>query len=283
MKFLHGRTRSRGVRGGTTTLRLPEPLMWGQLPPSCDGSLEPCNSTGVTSTPIALVYARVSTGQQADSGLSLDSQEREVITRAEADGYTVEVIREEGRSGKNMTGRPLLTAALHRLDAGDAQALYVSKLDRLARSARDALDMRHRAEVNDWRLVITTTGADTGTPAGRMMFTMLAGVAEMELDLIRERHAAWHAEAWERGKRWGVDYGPRSEIDPEVEARILAARDAGDTYTAIADRLNSEDVPTARGGSWHPTTVRKVVKRAERVNATERPRPTHRRRKRVNT
>ena len=76
---------------------------------------------------LALAYVRVSTGRQAESGLSLDGQERRVIAEAEAAGYVVEVLREEGRSAKNITGRPLLVSALARLAAGEKIPLAEAK------------------------------------------------------------------------------------------------------------------------------------------------------------
>lgn len=209
---------------------------------------------------LALCYVRVSTGQQADSGLSLDAQERRVIAEAEAAGYEVEIVREEGRSAKSITGRPLLADALDRLDGGGAAALYVAKLDRLARSAYDALGVRHRAEGKGWRLVITELGADTATASGRMVFTMMSAVAEMELDTIRERHRAWHAEARERGKVWGVNYGPRSALPREVVERITRERESGRTLSAIANGLNADGITTAKGGRWSTGTVAYVLR-----------------------
>lgn len=209
---------------------------------------------------IALAYVRVSTGQQAESGLSLDAQERRVIAEAEAAGYVVEVLREEGRSAKSITGRPLLLDALARLAAGEADALYVAKLDRLSRSTYDALGVRNLAEVQDWRLVVTELGADTATPQGRLMFTLMAAVAEMELDTIRERHRAWHAEARERGKVWGRNHGPRTALPVEVLGRISFEREAGKSLRAIAAGLTADGVPTSRGGSWHASTVAAVLR-----------------------
>jgi DNA invertase Pin-like site-specific DNA recombinase len=208
---------------------------------------------------IALCYVRVSTGQQAESGLSLDAQERKVIAEAEAAGYTVEVIREEGRSGKNITGRPLLAATLDRLDRGDAAALFVAKLDRLARSAFDALSVKRRADAAGWRLVVTELGADTGSAVGTLVFTLVSAVAEMELAAISERHKAWHAEARARGQVWGVTHGPRSSLPRDVVDRILLERAQGRTLAAIAAGLEADGVPTSRGRRWYPSTVAGVL------------------------
>ena len=57
---------------------------------------------------LALIYVRVSSLRQAEEGLSLEAQERTLRAQAEADGYQVEVIREEGKSGKSIRNRPQL-------------------------------------------------------------------------------------------------------------------------------------------------------------------------------
>jgi site-specific DNA recombinase len=70
---------------------------------------------------LAILYVRVSTQLQVNDGVSLDVQERQLVTAAEFHGVTKwELVREEGRSGKNITGRPALTESLIRLDAGEA-------------------------------------------------------------------------------------------------------------------------------------------------------------------
>ncbi len=209
---------------------------------------------------IAYCYVRVSTGQQAESGLSLDAQERRVIAEAEAAGYVAEVVREEGRSGKSIKGRPLLLDALARLEAGEAAALFVAKLDRLARSTYDALGVSRLAESQGWRLVVTELGADTATPQGRLLFTLVAAVAEMELETIRDRHRAWHAEARERGQVWGVNHGPRTSLPVSVLDRIAGERATGKSLRAIAEGLTADGVPTARGGAWHASTVAAVLR-----------------------
>ena len=222
---------------------------------------------------IALAYVRVSTGQQAESGLSLDSQERRVIAEAEAAGYVVEVLREEGRSAKSITGRPLLLGALARLAAGEADALYVAKVDRLARRTYDALSVVERAQVEGWRLVITEAGIDTDTMMGRAFLAIGAVFAEMELEAIRERHRAWHAEARERGKVWGSDYGPRTAHSVEVLDRIATERASGRSLRAIAEGLTADGVPTSRGGSWHASTVASVLRSPALLTLTRVPLP----------
>lgn len=207
---------------------------------------------------VALVYVRVSTGQQVD-GSSLDGQERVVADAARQAGYDIEVVREEGRSGATISGRPALRDALHRLAAGQAAALYVAKIDRLARSTVDALRVAEQAEKQGWRLVALDVALDSASPAGKLVLTMMAAVAEMERQRIAERHRDWHQEHRVRGRRWGVDEGPRPLLPTEVRARIMSERQRGDSLRTIANRLNQEHVPTARGGRWHASTIKHVL------------------------
>jgi site-specific DNA recombinase len=100
---------------------------------------------------------------QVEDGMSLGAQEKQLIAAAEAAGYTAVILREEGRSGKSISGRPILRDALEDLDNGRAQALFVTRLDRLARSTRDFLSIVDRSHKFEWRLALLDLGLDTAT------------------------------------------------------------------------------------------------------------------------
>ena len=210
---------------------------------------------------VAVLYVRVSTGQQVDSGLSLEHQERTLRAAAEAAGYReVLVLREEGVSGKSLRNRPALAEALRLLANGQAAALLVSKLDRLSRSTRDTLTLCDLADREGWRLISSDIGLDTSTPTGRLVLTMLAAVAQMERARIAERITERHAAERARGVRWGIDKGPRPRISEQTRARIVVERRAGQSLRAIAERLNCDKVQTAHGGAkWHASTVSHVL------------------------
>lgn len=214
-----------------------------------------------TGTDKAILYVRVSTARQADEGMSLDAQERQMRAYAEGLGYSdVEIVREEGRSGKSISGRPALSDALGRLDRGEAAALIGLKLDRISRNARDMLEIVDRANRKGWRLVVMDVSLDTATPVGRMVLTILASVAEMERNRIAERQRDSHAERRNRGQVWGVTAGPLSELEDETRRRLVAERASGKTLRAIADELNAEGVPTATGKAWTHGNVAHVLR-----------------------
>jgi len=216
---------------------------------------------------LALLYTRVSTQMQATDGMSLDAQERELIRAAEGAGFTeYEVIREEGRSGKSIKGRPLLTEALERLDAGNAAAIFVTRIDRLARSTRDFLQIVDRAGTNGWRIVMLDLNLDTSTYQGRFVVTVMSALAEMERAIIAERQKDVHKDRRERGKRWGIDLGPQPLASVDIRERIVKQRTAGMSYLQIAKQLNGDGIPTVAGGEkWHPGTVRKMYLSALRA------------------
>ncbi|NBS92137.1 MAG: recombinase family protein [Betaproteobacteria bacterium] len=213
----------------------------------------------------ALLYTRVSTQMQAHDGLSLDAQERELRRAAELAGFSsMELVKEAGRSGKSISGRPALRDALDRLDAGSATAMFVTRVDRLARSTQDFLSIIDRANKNDWRIVLLDLNLDTSTYQGRFVVTIMSALAEMERNIIAERQRDVHKDRRAQGKRWGIDLGPKPEVADEVRDRILRERAAGLSFHEIARRLNAEKVESSRGKQWYAMTVKNVVEQVRR-------------------
>ena len=214
----------------------------------------------VEPTDLALLYARVSTQLQVNDGVSLDVQERQLHQAAEMAGYAnIELVREEGRSGKSISGRPALTNALKRLDAGEAKALFVTRIDRLARSTQDFLSIVDRANKNGWRLVMLDLNLDTSSYQGRFVVTIMSALAEMERGIIAERQRDVHKDRRERGVVWGVDMGPKNKTPEDIKQRILSERASGASFKTIADGLNRDEIPTQNLRKWYPTTVKNLV------------------------
>jgi DNA invertase Pin-like site-specific DNA recombinase len=194
---------------------------------------------------------------QVNDGISLDAQVKQMEYAALAADYEPVVLREEGRSGKSIQGRPVLRNALDDLDAGRAQAIYVTRLDRLARSTKDFLSIVDRSHKYGWRLALLDLGLDTATHQGRFVVTIMAAMAEMERGMISERQKDVHRDRRSSGKKWGIDLGPLPDIEQNIRERIYKERNLGLSYQLIADGLNAESVPTAHGGEkWYAATVR---------------------------
>lgn len=208
----------------------------------------------------AIVYVRVSSARQANEGLSLEAQERTLTLAAQAAGYSVNLFTDSGKSGKSMKNREGIKAALAELNSGRANALFVTRIDRLARSVSDLLSVVDQANKHNWRLVITDIGVDSATPHGRMVISMLGSVAEFERGLISERQKEVHAERRATGEVWGLTMGKKPDTSLKVRALVSDLSDRGYSFSAIARQLNDEQIPTTHGGAcWYPATVRKLL------------------------
>lgn len=200
-------------------------------------------------------YCRVSTDEQAASGLGLDAQRAAIESECSRRGLTLlAILTDAGFSAKSLE-REALTDALGRLDRGEASVLMVSKLDRLTRSVHDATGLMLRAERAGWGLVALDVAVDTTTPQGAAMAQVLAVFAELERRLIGQRTR----DALAIRKAQGVQLGRPPVLPGAVVSRIVAERGAGRGWSDIARSLGADDVPTARGGAtWHPSSVRAV-------------------------
>jgi len=211
-----------------------------------------------TSPARVLLYSRVSTEEQADSGLGLDAQRASLETEAARRGWhDVEHVADEGFSAKDLN-RPGIARALAMLAAGDAATLVVTKLDRLSRSMLDFATLMEASRREGWSLVALDLGVDTSTPAGEMMANVLAVFAQYERRLIQQRTRDALAVKKRNGHRLG-----RPRLVPDaVVARIVDERAAGASLRAIAAGLNDAGVASGSGGRWHPQSVAVVLRGA---------------------
>ena len=208
------------------------------------------------SKPLALAYVRVSTTEQAEQGASLAAQEAALVEAAERKGYRVEVLREEGKSGKSLKGRPVMASALQRLRAGEASALYAQRLDRISRSVSDFAHLLDLAKRQGWTVAVLDADVDTSTPSGEFLVNVLASAAQYERRIIGARTR----DALAQRRREGVRLGRPSLLPSTVVARITSLHTQGSSLRAIAEVLTREEVPTAhKGAKWHASTVRKVL------------------------
>jgi len=209
--------------------------------------------------PLALGYVRVSTLDQAEEGASLDAQEGMLHAEAERRGWDIEIVREEGKSAKSITGRPLLLDALNRLDRAQADVLLSVRLDRVSRSLTDFAATYDRAARRGWSIVLPASGIDTTAAAGpgaKFSAQIQAAASELERGLIsvrtREGMAQRKAEGAVFGRAVAAEFLP-------TYGRVLAMHREGVSMNKIAAILNAEGVPTAKNGKWYASTVRAMV------------------------
>jgi DNA invertase Pin-like site-specific DNA recombinase len=205
-------------------------------------------------------YVRVSTDEQAVSGAGLEAQRRAIVAECRRRGWElVETLEDAGYSAKDLK-RPGVQEALRALEAGEAKALVVAKLDRLSRSMLDFAAPMATAQKQSWALVALDCAVDTSTPAGEAMAHVLATFGQFERRLIALRTK----EALAAKKASGVRLGRPPAVPRSVARRIQRQRSRGDSLRKIADDLNNDGVPTAQGGKeWYAATVRHVLLRTQ--------------------
>jgi DNA invertase Pin-like site-specific DNA recombinase len=203
---------------------------------------------------------RTSTREQQNGA---QSQRERLVALAEDRGWQY-AVEEEHASGKTLARRPVMRAALDRLDAlGSEGALCVAKLDRLARSTSDFASILDRAQRHGWRMVVLDLGGerlDTSTAMGKAMAKMAMVMAELERELIGERTS----EALAVVKASGTQLGHPSTVPADVRERVAGLRADGLGLRAIADRLNGDGVLAPSGDAdarWHPNAVRRLLAR----------------------
>ena len=230
---------------------------------------------GAAQRPPALGYARVSTDEQAREGVSIDAQVARIRAYALAKELELtDVLTDDGISGKTLA-RPALRELIQRCESGEVGHVVVVKLDRLTRHTRDLL-----ALVDDLFLArqielhSVSESLDTSTPHGRFVLTLFGGLAQMERELIGERTRT--AMAYKREQRQPTSHAPlgfvangsRERMEPvptelATVRRIVEAWRRGGSYLGIAAQLNTDGIPTKRGGRWHASTVRAIVQRRD--------------------
>lgn len=217
-----------------------------------------------------VVYLRVSTRKQGESGLGLEAQKKAVSDFL--GGRKAEVVAEvtEIESGKR-ADRPQLTRALSLCRLHGA-TLLVAKFDRLARNARFLLGIMETG--------VEAVACDMPS-ANRLTVGILAMVAEEEARLVSTRTKAALAAAKARGVKLGnpnltsaaIAKGRLASIKTRKANATARAADMGPqvvailesgvtTLAGIAHALNAQGILTGRGAKWHPNSVRRLLARA---------------------
>lgn len=229
----------------------------------------------------AIGYCRVSTEGQAHDGVSLATQQSRILAWCEANGYgLMELHVDAGLSGCRSDNRPGLQAALSSA-CKERAALIVYSLSRLARSTKDAISISDRLAKSGADLVSLSERLDTTSAAGKMIFRMLAVLAEFERDQVAERTKGALCHLRSKGKRisgrlpFGYDLAEDGETlllnsTEQFGLKIIAdLRTQGFGRRRIADHLNKQGVPSKTGTLWSPQAVGGILKRglvATRLN-----------------
>lgn len=222
----------------------------------------------------AIGYVRVSTEEQAAEGISLEAQRAKIEAWAVVNDVDLAAVYvDAGISGKRADNRPQLQAAIsHACDCGGVLVVY--SLSRLARSTKDTISISERLEKHDADLVSLSEKIDTTSAAGKMVFRMLAVLAEFERDQISERTTVAMRHMKSQHQRIGkIPFGYDLAGDgvtlianageQEILGIIRQLREAGESLRGIAAELNRRQVATKDGRNvWSHSTIQRIVERA---------------------
>jgi putative DNA-invertase from lambdoid prophage Rac len=202
------------------------------------------NSEGVHLGQVA-IYCRVSTDDQC-----CERQERDLKAFARRSGHKIVAVFKETASGAD-DDRPERKKVMALARAREIEAILVTELSRWGRSTQDLVQTLD--DLHGWKVsVLAQNGLsfDLSTSTGKLMRTIMAGLAEFERDLIRDRVKSGLAAARARGVKLGRQHGQRPS-DKKAK-RVLAMRKEGLSYRLIG-----------RNVGLSKNTVMEIVRRTE--------------------
>ena len=218
-------------------------------------------------------YARVSTQEQATENTSLASQESQLITYCQLQGWTIiNSYVDPGFSGKN-GDRPGLKRLRSDARIGLFDKVLVCKLDRMARNLRLLMDIESELNESHVSLSSLKESVDTSNTTGKMVFQLFGMIAEWERETIIERTRTGRIQrykdgCWAAGKPpYGYTYDKTSrkliinEDQANVVRLIFNEYNSGKSLTAVNNTLDAEKIPTIRGKKrgWIDSGIRFIL------------------------
>lgn len=215
----------------------------------------------------AIIYCRVSTQDQADSGLGLEAQEEKCRAYCFLNNWQViGLYIDAGVSAKSMD-RPQLQHALAALTSGTV--LVVLKLDRLTRNVADLQPLSDQIERAGAEWASVQEKFDTSTATGRLMLRMILELSQWEREVIGERTSSALQQKKRRKERLGTTPLGYTTLEKQViavdgeQATVARARELradGLSLRKIAAKLTLEGHRTKRNGQWQAETIAKILK-----------------------
>ena len=214
-------------------------------------------------------YARVSTEKQVKEGISLEAQEAKIKAWAELnDSELIAICRDEGISGAK-ADRAGLKKALEAATEHKA-ALVIYSLSRLSRSTRLTCEIGDKLDKAGADLVSISEKIDTTTAAGKMVFRVLAAMAEFERDQFSERTKLALNHKKSKGEKtggdvpfgWDADHSGKlieNDTEQHVIKLIFDEWGRGNSLGSIAKRLNNDGYKTKRGSRFYAQTIKNIL------------------------
>jgi len=186
--------------------------------------------------PLAAIYVRVSTQDQAQHGFSLDAQQESLINYAKALGYEIyKIYRDEGKSGKDMKHRSEMMQMLRDAEGKKFSAIFIYKLDRFSRSLKDLILTID--QLKEWGIdfISLQDKIETASASGKLMFQIIGAFAEFERNLIGDRTKF----GMERKAKEGgfITKAPRGYV--LVNKQLILGENSGKIKDIFEEFLNS--------------------------------------------
>ncbi len=218
-----------------------------------------------------LGYIRVSrVGAREGESFQAPEQQREAITAyAKAHGHEVKFLDPDLDETGSKLDRPSMQKALETVADGKADGIIAARLDRLTRSVGDLGTLLRTSAAEGWNLIAVDMGLDASTSNGKLVWNMLASIAEWELDRRRDGWSTSRANAIERGVHIGpapagYSRSKSGRLEPNEHAPAVGlafeARAGGASWTQVKRLLEDAGVPTCYGRTqWSVGAVSKVL------------------------
>lgn len=217
-------------------------------------------------------YIRVSQvkGRKGDRFISPSVQREQIEAWTSSHRATLGEVFEELDQSGGRADRPLLIAAIERIERGESDGLVVAKLDRFGRSLIDGLRALARIEAAGGTFVSVQDGIDISTPTGRLVSRILFAIGEWELERMRINWDNARGRAVERGvyicrrapPGYLKDKEGRLRIDPRIAPiirEVFERRLRNQSLDEIADFLNDSELETEAGGRFQAPGIHKML------------------------
>lgn len=223
----------------------------------------------------AFGYVRVSTDMQAQHGLSLDAQQKQIEGYASVYGYEIVGFYVDHDSAKNTTGRPEYQKMIAEVDKGKVGFIISSALDRFSRSQRDFLAFQDEYIRTDRvHLVLINQGINTELAASRQFLPLIVAFAQLERERTSERVKGIISYIRSQGGHYGkIPFGYTTVADgrlkrlvkhPENYAwleKMAEWHKAGVSFEDIAQRLNENGIKPSQSKEWTKTSVYDLLRK----------------------
>jgi site-specific DNA recombinase len=180
-------------------------------------------------------YIRVSTPMQAETGEGLNTQKELIRKFIEDKGWALhDFYADEGISGSKSENRPKLQQLLHDAKNKCFKAVLISRLSRFGRNARELINNNYILEQSGISLISIKDNIDLSNSTGRAVFTMLAAMAELERDIIKEQMSDSKMILWRENKIFNGKPPFGYEWNDETH-KLVVNDDEKEIYEKIVD------------------------------------------------